>query len=245
MLQTTTNAIGPLTVRVVADSALTAPSLLVVLCHGYGAPGDDLVSLAQEVCRVAPALTSTTRFLFPEAPLELPELPFGARAWWPIDMMRLQAAMATGQMRHMADEIPEGLSSARQKLRAMLDEALLQARLPMSRVVLGGFSQGSMLTTDTTLRLDEAPAALAILSGTLLNQEGWRAQAPKRRGLPVFQSHGRQDPILPWEGAESLKALLDDAGLETTFYGFNGGHGLDLGCVKGLAKLIEAQLPST
>ena len=79
----------------------------------------------------------------------------------------------------MRTEIPEGLASARRKLMALLEVAQVETGLPMSRFLLGGFSQGAMLATDVTLRLEEAPAGLAALSGTLLCEEEWR---PRARG---------------------------------------------------------------
>src|SRR4051812_21076675 len=68
--------------------------LTVVLMHGYGAPGDDLVSLGDSL-DAAPGTT----FLFPEAPSmlvdpELVNLMGDARAWWPIDVGRFQRALA-------------------------------------------------------------------------------------------------------------------------------------------------------
>jgi phospholipase/carboxylesterase len=241
-LRQRTATLGGLSARVVDDvgeAAGTHPACVVVLCHGYGAPGDDLVGLADELCGLAPALAHRARFIFPEAPLALPELPFGGRAWWPIDMVALQRAMMTGEVRRLADETPAGLSSSRQKLMALIDEALRQAQLPYGNLVLGGFSQGAMLATDTTLRLDEAPAALAVLSGTLLSQSDWRRLAPRRAGLEVVMSHGKQDPILPFAGAEALKALLDEAGLKTTLHPFRGGHGIAGNVLAALAHAIE------
>jgi phospholipase/carboxylesterase len=227
--------------RVVDDAARVGPpKALVILCHGYGAPGDDLVSLAAELCERAPAITSAVRFIFPEAPLALDDVPFGGRAWWHIDMMALQMAMASGEFRRLADEVPEGLPSARQKLMGLIDAATRETGLPMAKIVLGGFSQGAMLATDTTLRLEEAPGALAVLSGTLLNQQEWRRLAPTRRGLKVVQSHGTGDPILPFTGAEALKAILDDAGCDVDFYSFRGGHGIDGEVIDALATTVAA-----
>src|SRR5690349_11153768 len=80
----------------VLDSAAD-PQLLVVLCHGFGAPGDDLVPLAPEIVRVAPALAASTRFVFPAAPLSLGDMGHGeARAWWPIDFVELAHAARGG-----------------------------------------------------------------------------------------------------------------------------------------------------
>ena len=241
-LRLLTTTLGPLRARVVDDDARSGPPALVaIFCHGFGAPGDDLVSLAPELCGLADGLAERVRFVFPEAPLALDNVPFGGRAWWPIDMMALQMAMARGLHRQMADEVPEGLASARQKLTALLDVVLQQTGLTMDRVFLAGFSQGAMLATDTTLRLDEAPAGLGVLSGALLNQTEWRRLAPRRAGLSVIQSHGRADPILPFDGALALKGLLEEAGLGVDFHAFGGGHGIDGGVLEGIASFLASR----
>jgi phospholipase/carboxylesterase len=240
-LRVTTTTLGPLRAHVVDDSDREAPpSLVVILCHGFGAPGDDLVSLGPELCALSPTIARTTRFIFPEAPIALDGVAFGGRAWWPIDMMALQMAMARGLHRQLADESPEGLPSARQKLTAMIEVVLRDTGLPMSRVVLGGFSQGAMLATDTTLHLDEAPAGLCVLSGTLLQQHAWRRLAPRRVGLRVIQSHGRRDPILPFDGALALQQLLTDAGLVVDFFAFDGGHGIDGDALQAIADFVSS-----
>lgn len=235
---------GPLNTRVVEDTARSGPpALVVVLCHGFGAPGDDLVGMGAELARGIGVAASHVRFVFPEAPIALDNVPFGGRAWWHIDMMALQRAIERGEVRKMADEVPEGLSSARQKLRACLDAVLKDTGLPMSKLVLGGFSQGAMLSTDVTLHLEEAPAALFVLSGALIDQAEWRRRAPARRGLRVLQSHGTSDPILPFAGAEALKGVLEGAGLVVEFVQFRGGHGIGPDVVTAAARQLQALLP--
>ena len=215
-----------------------------MLCHGYGAPGDDLVSLAPEVLQHDPTLARRVRFVFPEAPLALDNVPFGGRAWWPIDMAQLQRRMVEGTVAAMMDEAPAGLPEARRLLLSTIEALQQQTKLPLSRFVIGGFSQGAMLTTDVVLRLDEAPAALVVLSGTLISKEQWRAQATRRTGLTVLQSHGTRDPILPYAGAKALEQLLVDAGLRVQFTTFSGGHGIDGAVLEALSGLVAAKLAS-
>ena len=86
------------------------------------------------------------------------------------------------------------------------------------------FSQGAMLSTDLALRTDRPLAGLLLLSGTLLAASTWRDLAPRRAGLPVFQSHGSMDNLLPFAAAERLRALLTDSGLEVDWVQFRGGH---------------------
>lgn len=238
MLKLTTTRLGPLVARVVAADDATPDALTVWLCHGYGAPGNDLCGLAGEVVARQPALASRVRFVFPEAPLALDFMPFSGRAWWHIDVSRFERALATGELERLFDETPEGMPAARKALRAALDAWCTSTNTPSARVLLGGFSQGAMITTDLALRLEEAPAALAIFSGTLLCRPDWSRLASARQGLTVLQSHGTHDPLLPYPAALELRALLERAGLLVRFVSFPGGHGLDAEVVEAFAALV-------
>ena len=192
---------------------------VVVLLHGFGAPGDDLVS-------IWPALNAPrgTRFLFPEGPLSL-HMGFGeSRAWWMLDLERRNRDLAAGRVRDLSREIPNGLAEARARMLALLDEAERRLGADPKQLVLGGFSQGAMLACDLVLRTDRPFAGLAILSGTLIAKEEWLPLMPKRQGLLVLQSHGSQDPLLPLFLAEQLRDLLAQAGLAVEWVGFRGVH---------------------
>jgi phospholipase/carboxylesterase len=102
------------------------------------------------------------------------------------------------------------------------------------RMVLGGFSQGAMLALDVALRSDRPLAGLVLMSGTLLSKNEWSTLMPARRGLPVLQSHGRQDPLLPFSIAEELRDLMVKAELDVRFVPFNGEHGISDGVVQEL-----------
>jgi phospholipase/carboxylesterase len=67
-------------------------------------------------------------------------------------------------------------------------------------------------------------AGLIQLSGSLLARQDWRPSVGKRAGLPVFQSHGTQDPILPYVMAERLRDELMAEGLTVNWNKFQGGH---------------------
>lgn len=237
-----TTRLGGLVARIVDVDQTAPPELVCVLCHGFGAPGTDLVSLAAECFALRPGLSGRVRFVFPEAPLALEGLPFGGRAWWQIDMARLERMMRTGDLGAFLDDVPEGLPEARRLMIAALDDLSRAFGVPMSRIVLGGFSQGAMLATDVTLRLEEAPAALCVMSGALINRTEWQARAHQRAGLLVLQSHGTQDPILPFVIGEALRDVLVEAGLRVTFLPFSGGHGIHEGVLEALAALLEERL---
>ncbi|MEX0727885.1 MAG: hypothetical protein WD065_16535, partial [Planctomycetaceae bacterium] len=199
MLKHTTRTYAGLRCHLVeADRAGAPPRQAVVLCHGFGAPGTDLVPLAEELFAANREWGTETRFVFPEAPLGLDDwgMP-GSRAWWLIDMMRLTQLNSIDALRDFVREIPQGMESAAALLNDAVTEMLSETGLPVSRCVLGGFSQGAMIATHVALSLPEAPAGLCILSGSLINADAWADKFASRAGLPVFQSHGTQDPILP------------------------------------------------
>jgi phospholipase/carboxylesterase len=212
----------------------------VILCHGFGATGTDLVSLGPELLRLKPELSSSVRFFFPEAPLALDELGMhGSRAWWPLDVERLTAAIEQGELRDLRNETPPGLVEAREKLLALVEQIRESTGLETARVVFGGFSQGAMLTTDVALRLPERPAGLCIFSGTLLCQQEWRELVVRRGPLPVLQSHGRQDPLLPFPAAEQLCELMTEAGMPVQFIPFDGPHTIPFAAIEQLAAFLR------
>jgi phospholipase/carboxylesterase len=218
----------------------TKDGLVVVLCHGFGAPGDDLVPLG----RALPAPPGT-HFVFPEARLSLAEitgmpqaLVGPGRAWWPIDMEKLDRAMRSGEVRDLSRDVPEGLAESRAALLSLLD-ALEAEGVPSSRVVLGGFSQGAMLATDVVLRSPRAFAGLVILSGTLLCEDEWLPLMAARKGLPVYMSHGEQDPLLPFSAAERLKDELVRAGAAVKFRAFRGGHEIPSPVLSDVSSMLS------
>jgi phospholipase/carboxylesterase len=192
---------------------------LVLLLHGFGAPGNDLVPLA-DVLNVP----TGTRFVFPEGPLTLSFGPRDARAWWLIDMSRMAQDQAAGRPRDLSNEIPKGLAPVRETMLAFLKEIERTFAADPRKTVLGGFSQGAMLTCDAMLHTDRPYAGLVQLSGNLLAQPIWNSLMPKRKGLPVFQSHGMRDEILPYVGAERLRDALSQSGLAVEWHKFRGGH---------------------
>lgn len=210
---------------------------VVILLHGFGAPGDDLVPLA-EVMDVPVG----TRWLFPEGPLPL-NMGYGdSRAWWIIDMARIQADRAAGRVRDLSIETPNGLGLARERLLAFLKDLPRHLPIDYKKTVIGGFSQGAMLTCDAVLHTDYPFAGLVQLSGNLLAQPVWGPLMAKRKGLPVFQSHGLQDDILPYAGAERLRDALVKSGLAVNWNSFRGGHEIPQSVLRTLSAFLRAVL---
>src|SRR5580658_6286757 len=106
---------------------------VVVLLHGFGAPGDDLVSLWRVL-----AAPLGTRFVFPAAPVDLGPAYMGGRAWWHVDFEARARRQALGDKRDVS-EVPEGLDLARSQVGALLDEVERLLAPAPGKVVLGGF----------------------------------------------------------------------------------------------------------
>lgn len=213
----------------------------IVLCHGFGAPGDDLVPLA----RVVDAGRGV-RWFFPEAPLEA-DLGMGpsgdARAWWPIDMLRLQLLLERGQARDLAAETPAGMAEARGALEASLAALERDHGVEPARTVLGGFSQGAMLATEVALHADRAFAGLAILSGALVSEDRWREAASQgAAAIDAIVTHGRRDPILPFDGGRAIAELLASGGARVRFVPHGGGHDIPPSALDALAILARERL---
>ena len=209
---------------------------VVVLLHGFGAPGTDLVGLwrALDVPR-------ETRFVFPAAPLRLGGMYGDGRAWWMIDIAALDRAIARGEMRQLANEDPAELPAARAHIGALLDEISVKLAPAGGRLYLGGFSQGAMLACDVALTDPTRPlAGLVLLSGTLLAEARWTGLFAGRAGLRVLQSHGQQDPLLPFAMAERLRDALTTAGAQVEFLAFRGGHEIPMPVLTRLGAFLSA-----
>jgi phospholipase/carboxylesterase len=78
-----------------------------------------------------------------------------------------------------------------------------------------------------------------VFSGSLIAEEEWKSLAQKRGPLPVLQSHGTFDPILPFAGAEALRKLLQGAKLEVEFLKFDGPHTIPYEALERLALMMR------
>lgn len=153
------------------------PQSLLVLLHGYGSDGEDLISLAPLFADLLPEPLAFA----PNAPERCPLNPMGYQ-WFELDMVPDFTRI-------------EGLVPAAETVRQMLAQLWAETGLGPDRTILGGFSQGAMLTLYAGLTLDTPLAGLVAFSGGLpFDQTFWPEITAEP---PILLVHGDHDPVVP------------------------------------------------
>ena len=183
---------------------------VVVLLHGYGADGTDLLGLAEPL---APHMRDTV-FVAPDAPERCVNNPFGYQ-WFPIPWLDGSSETAADASR---------LASAA-RLDAFLDGILEQEGITPSQLVRFGCSPGTMMSLHVAPRRSEAIAGIVGFSGRLLEPEKLAGEALSRP--PVLLVHGDADDIVPISSLQEAGEALTQAGFETYAHVMRGtAHGI-------------------
>ena len=181
---------------------------LVVFLHGYGADGNDLIDIGR---MWAPAMP-TAAFVSPHAPEPCAESPTG-RQWFPL------AGVDPTKLR-------DGVVHAAPVLDAFLDAELARHRLTDDRLVVVGFSQGTMMALHVAPRRAQAPAGAVGYSGLLPAPEFLAAEV--RHKPPVLLVHGDADPLIPAVALFAAQRILGEAGFPVEWHIRPGlQHGID------------------
>jgi phospholipase/carboxylesterase len=204
----------------------SARALLVVL-HGYGADGADLLGLADAFAPLLPGVAT----LAPDAPEPCAGNPFG-RQWFPIPWLDGSAEAAAAA----------GLARAAQDLDAFLDARLAEEGLGPEALALLGFSQGAMMALQVAPRRPRAVAGVVAISGRLLNPERLAAEAVVKP--PVLLIHGDADPVVPFADMDRAGQALVGAGFPTWGHVMRGtGHGIAPDGLSVAAGFLKEHLP--
>ena len=216
------------------------PAAIGILCHGFGAPGDDLVGLAPDLLQ-ARAGSEPVELIFPSGLLSLADEGFPeGRAWWRLSIQRLLSIMEQGQYELIRQESPPGIEAAQSALSHVVEEALARTGLPSRQLLLGGFSQGAMVAMECACcAMPAAPGAMALFSGCLIREKQWRAGVNKLAGTKILQSHGELDPILPLRTGVWLRDMLIESGCHVDFRQFVGPHTICWEAIEGTAGLLD------
>jgi phospholipase/carboxylesterase len=205
--------------RLAATSGRTKQ--LVVFLHGYGADGNDLISIGKQWAQFLPDAV----FVSPHAPEPCGGSPMG-RQWF-------------GLTFRDPNERWTGVTRARPVLDAFLDAELARHGLNENQMTLVGFSQGTMMALHAGLRRKNPCAAIVGYSGTLVGEEHLSEVTAKP---PVLLIHGDQDEVIPVQALFHAGQALSAAGVPVEWHMSHGiGHGIDgEGLMHGLGFMAKA-----
>lgn len=214
------------------DASLYGPSVrpangqparrLVVLLHGYGADGNDLIGLAPAFAATLP----DAAFHSPNAPEPCEMSPLG-RQWFSLsaydpDMMRRRPET----MGPVYQTMMQGARAAAPALDAYLDGLLAHYGLGDEKLILVGFSQGTMMALHVALRRPQPCAAVIGYSGALLGDAALAGEVTARP--PVLLVHGLADEVVPPEAMGLTESALRGVGVCVEAHGRPGlPHGID------------------
>jgi phospholipase/carboxylesterase len=184
------------------------PKQIVLLLHGFGSNGADMIALAPHW----QALLPDALFLAPNAPQRMGAMA-AAYQWWPLSAFTPQA-------------LASGAASAAPAIDTFIDRKLAQYDLGEADLAIAGFSQGTMMALHVGLRRSHQVAAIVGYSGMLTG-------APELARLPIAKPpvllvHGSADAIVPVAALHAAKAALDQVGIDATTHVSTGvGHSVD------------------
>jgi phospholipase/carboxylesterase len=194
------------------------PAGALVLLHGRGADENDLVPLAD-------ALDPERRLVgvTPRAPLSLP--PGGAH-WYVVQRIGFPD--------------PATFGSTYPLVSGWLQSVPQLTGVPIDRTVMGGFSQGAVMSYALSLGAGRpAPAGIIALSGFVPTVDGFELDLSDRTGLPVAIGHGTADPVIGIEWGRDARDRLEAAGAAVTYRESSMGHSIDPAFVRELATWLR------
>src|SRR5881392_2322701 len=169
------------------------PTRLVILLHGLGADGNDLIGLAPYWARLVPG----AEFISPNAPFPCDMAPYGYQ-WFSVQDRTPEALLA-------------GVRAAVPSLDAFIDEELQKRGLTEADTALVGFSQGTMMALYVGLRRAKPLAGILGYSGRLIAPELLTSELRSRP--PVLLVHGTDDPMVPFDSLAHAETALKAAGV--------------------------------
>jgi phospholipase/carboxylesterase len=198
------------------------PRQLVVLLHGYGADGNDLIGLGGYWQEALPEAL----FVAPNAPEPCADNPFGFQ-WFPLDLNRTISRVT-------------GASGAREVIVNFLIDLWAQTGLSARDTFLVGFSQGAMMALHAGLSLDDALLGIVSFSGALIPPDGFEAGLAARP--PVCLVHGDLDQVVAPRLSQEAAATLEGRGYDVRYHSSPGtAHGISPDGLDFATSFILAQ----
>ena len=196
---------------------------LVILLHGVGADGNDLIGLAPMLSQGLP----DAEFLAPNAPEPCDMAPVGYQ-WFSLQD-------------RSPDVIEAGVRAAAPLVDRYIDDNCAIRQITPDQVALFGFSQGCMMSLFVGLRRQTALAAVLGYSGALVAPGKLAGEIVSRP--PVLLVHGEADPVVPHQMLAAAQAGLEAAGVDVQTVSRPGlGHGIDEAGIRKGAALLQRTL---
>ncbi|MEZ5690459.1 MAG: alpha/beta fold hydrolase [Rickettsiales bacterium] len=173
-------------------SSGAAAKQLVILLHGWGADGPNLIDIGDMLGRALP----DAHFVAPNAPFVCEANPYGFQ-WF---------SLMDRQPQHMLD----GVNKAAGLLNEFIDEQLAELSLDNSNLALVGFSQGTMTALHVALRRTPQIAAVVGFSGALIGAEILAKEIVARP--PIALIHGEADDVVPYSSLAHATQTLKEHG---------------------------------
>lgn len=213
-------AIGGLNTYIIDPVSGGKPQHIVVLLHGYGANGQDLIGIGAEW---APSLPDCV-FVSPDAPFPCEMSPMGLQ-WF--SLQNYTDAAMTVEIQKIFPILSQ-----------WLDGILAHFGLTDDKMILSGFSQGCMMSLYTATRREKPCAGVLGYSGRLLD-------APQNHGgqIPIHLIHGEADQVVPVSSWHDAKKTLESNGFKVTGHTTSAlPHGIDMGGIESGLKFIQSCL---
>ena len=199
------------------------PFPTVVALHGWGANAHDLLGLAPALNR------GQALVLSPQGPVEF-AIAEGVPGYGWFDLTR-GGPPDPGEIKQAADE-----------LEAFLERAAARYPIDPRKRLLLGFSQGGVIGYELALRKPGSWAGLAALSSWLPEEIVTGAGSPSLENLPVFVSHGTQDPMIPVERAQESRERLTRMGALLSYREYEMEHEIRPEGLRDLVGWIDSKV---
>lgn len=179
---------------------------LIVLLHGYGSNGDDLIGLAPYFSQALP----DAAFYSPHAPEPWEGGMMGGRQWFSLVGYDPEAFRRNPEtMAGLEKAFLQGAERSAAVLNTFLDRILAEHKLTSRHLALIGFSQGTMMALHTAPRRKDAIAGVVGFSGAIVSGDRLAAEAVSRP--PFLLVHGDADPVVPVEALGEVQKALQSA----------------------------------
>lgn len=199
------------------------PEYLMILLHGYGSNGEDLISLAPDFAETIP----NVQFISPDAPFRF-EGGYTGFQWY---------SLLDRSTKYMLN----GANIAEPILESFINSQLERFQLDDSKLILCGFSQGAMMATYSALKRAHPCAAVLSFSGYIIDDHEFNSNIKSRP--ETFLCHGKQDKIVHFDTYLKSKAKLESLQVPITSHVSESlGHGIDFSCINAAKDFLKNKL---